>query len=56
MNIADSQREMRFAFFGGFAGQFVSGLIWLTASAISVWIAVHYSMALLFVVVFHLSA
>ncbi len=48
MNIVDAQREMRSAFLGGFAGQLVSGLIWLGASAISLWIAPRYGMAVLF--------
>lgn len=48
MNIIDAQREMRSAFLGGFAGQLVSGLIWLVASAISVWVAPLYGMAVLF--------
>ena len=48
MNINDAQREMRSAFLGGFAGQLVSGLIWLAASAISVWVAPLYGMAALF--------
>ena len=39
MNIIDAQREMRSAFLGGFAGQLVSGLIWLGAAAISLWVA-----------------
>lgn len=34
--ISVDQREMRSAFLGGFAGQLVSGLIWLAASAVSV--------------------
>ena len=48
MNINDAQREMRSAFLGGFAGQLVSGLIWLGASAISLWITPFYGMAALF--------
>jgi hypothetical protein len=48
MNIKDSQREMRFAFLGGFAGQLASGLIWLGASAISLWVSPIYGMAALF--------
>jgi hypothetical protein len=48
MYIKDAQRDMRSAFLGGFAGQLVSGLIWLGASAISVWIAPVYGMAALF--------
>jgi hypothetical protein len=31
MNILEAQNEMRSAFLGGFAGQLVSGLIWLIA-------------------------
>ncbi len=34
-DILESQREMRYAFLGGFAGQLVSGVIWLVSSAIS---------------------
>ncbi len=33
MHIVDAQREMRFAFLGGCAGQTVAGLIWLAAGA-----------------------
>ena len=47
-NITDSQKEMRTAFLGGFAGQLVSGLIWIGAAAISLWGAPHYGMAFLF--------
>ena len=46
--IANAQREMRSAFLGGFAGQLVSGLIWLGASAISILGTSHYGMAFLF--------
>lgn len=48
MDVLTSQREMRSAFLGGFAGQLVSGLIWLAASAVSLWAAPRYGMALLF--------
>ena len=48
MNITDSQREMRVTFLGGFAGQFVSGLIWLIAAGISYWYQPGYGMAALF--------
>lgn len=44
----DSQREMRSAFLGGFAGQFVSGMLWLIASAISVFSEPQYGMMFLF--------
>jgi len=42
------QKEMRMKFLGGFAGQLVSGMIWLIASAISVLINEKYGMAVLF--------
>lgn len=48
MEIRACQREMRFAFLGGFAGQLVSGLIWLIASATSEWLQPVYGMAALF--------
>ena len=48
MNLKESQQEMRFAFLGGFAGQLVSGLIWLVAAAISVWLQPRPGMATLF--------
>ncbi len=48
MNILDSQREMRSAFLGGFAGQLVSGLIWLAAAAFATWLSPLAGMAALF--------
>lgn len=48
MNILDSQREMRSAFLGGFAGQLVSGLIWLIAAALGTWLSPVAGMATLF--------
>jgi hypothetical protein len=48
MNIREAQREMRSAFLGGFAGQLVSGLIWLAASAAGLWRSPRAGMALLF--------
>jgi len=48
MNIIESQREMRSAFLGGFAGQLISGLIWLVASAASVSSNPRTGMAVLF--------
>ncbi|HKJ27527.1 MAG TPA: hypothetical protein VJ965_07810 [Anaerolineales bacterium] len=39
---------MRFAFLGGFAGQLVSGLIWLAAAAVSTWHQTSTGMAALF--------
>lgn len=48
MNVKNAQFEMRSAFLGGFAGQLVSGLIWLVASALSLWVAPKIGMAALF--------
>lgn len=48
MNILDSQREMRSAFLGGFAGQLVSGLIWLAAATLGTWLSPIAGMAALF--------
>ena len=48
MNIHESQREMRSAFLGGFAGQMVSGLIWLVAAALGTWLSPKIGMAALF--------
>ncbi len=48
MNILDSQREMRSAFLGGFAGQLVSGLIWLVAAALGTCLSPAAGMAALF--------
>lgn len=48
MNISSSQLEMRRAFLGGFAGQLVSGLIWLAASAVSLWVKPLSGMMVLF--------
>ena len=48
MNLFDCQREMRSAFLGGFAGQLVSGLIWLLAAALSAWLSPAAGMAALF--------
>ena len=47
-SISTSQREMRSAFLGGFAGQLVSGLIWLGASAVSVIVSQNHGMVFLF--------
>jgi hypothetical protein len=48
MHILDAQREMRAAFLGGFAGQAVSGIIWLVAAALGTWVSSGYAMAMLF--------
>ena len=49
MNIINAQREMRSNFLGGFAGQLVSGTIWLVSSAISVLSEPRIAMAMLFI-------
>ncbi|HBX69818.1 MAG TPA: hypothetical protein DEH25_10700 [Chloroflexi bacterium] len=48
MKIIECQHEMRSAFLGGFAGQLVSGLIWLIAAAVSVCYQPRYGMIVLF--------
>lgn len=37
MEITQAQKDIRLAFQGGFAGQLVSGLIWLTSAAAATW-------------------
>src|SRR5580704_10510253 len=37
MDISDAQRDVRTIFLGGFAGQLVSGLIWLASAALAAW-------------------
>jgi hypothetical protein len=37
MTISDAQREIRRRFVGGFYGQLVSGLLWLTSAGLAVW-------------------
>ena len=48
MDISEAQREMRGAFLGGFAGQLISGLIWLVAAALATWVSPGYGMVTLF--------
>ncbi len=48
MDVKSAQFEMRSAFLGGFAGQLVSGLIWLISAAISLFVSPLYGMAVLF--------
>jgi len=50
MLIAEAQREVRSAFFGGFVGQLVAGVIWALSATVSVWSAPRYGMAVLFFV------
>ncbi|MDW7660209.1 MAG: hypothetical protein SCL54_02160 [Bacillota bacterium] len=46
--ISVDQKEMRSAFLGGFAGQLVSGIIWLISAGISVAVTPNLGMAVLF--------
>lgn len=48
MNLTESQHEMRSAFLGGFAGQLVSGIIWLVAASLGTWYSPGAGMAALF--------
>ena len=48
MTLEECQREMRTVFLGGFAGQLVSGLIWLAATIVSVWLHPRTGMVVLF--------
>jgi hypothetical protein len=48
MVIQDAQREIRTVFLGGFAGQLVSGILWLASAALSTWVAPTYGMLGLF--------
>jgi len=46
--LSNAQQEMRSAFLGGFAGQLVSGLIWLTSAFISLFSSSLHGVAFLF--------
>ncbi len=48
MIIRDAQHEIRTIFLGGFAGQLVSGILWLGSAALSTWVAPTYGMLGLF--------
>jgi hypothetical protein len=48
MVIRAAQREIRTVFMGGFAGQLVSGILWLASAALSTWVAPTYGMLGLF--------
>lgn len=37
MDISDAQRDVRTVFMGGFAGQLVSGAVWLLSAALATW-------------------
>jgi hypothetical protein len=48
VNVRDAQHEIRTVFLGGFAGQLVSGILWLASAALSTWVAPTYGMLGLF--------
>ena len=50
MLIKEAQREIRTAYFGGFAGQLIAGLIWALSAAIGTWGTPRLGMAVLFFV------
>lgn len=39
MNVADAQREVRSIYVGGFFGQLVSGALWFTSAALTMWVS-----------------
>jgi hypothetical protein len=39
MNVAEAQLECRTVYLGGMIGQIVSGVLWLTSTAISTWVS-----------------
>lgn len=39
MDVQDAQREIRVFYIGGFCGQLVSSLIWLTSAALGAWVS-----------------
>lgn len=47
-SLSNDQKEMRSAFLGGFAGQLVSGIIWIAAAGISLLGSAQFGMAFLF--------
>jgi hypothetical protein len=50
MFIKEAQREVRSAFFGGFVGQLIAGIIWALSAAVSTWGTPRLGMAVLFFV------
>lgn len=37
MQVVDAQKDVRYAFLGGFMGQIVSGLLWMSSAALATW-------------------
>jgi hypothetical protein len=49
MTVPEAQRDVRLAFIGGSAGQFVSGAIWLTSAALSTFVGEREGILALFI-------
>ena len=49
LTIADAQRDVRTVYRGGYAGQLVSGLIWLTSAALGTWVSTKFAIIVLVV-------
>lgn len=49
MDVADAQHEVRHTFRGGFAGQLVSGILWLASAALGTWVSPRAAITLLVV-------
>src|SRR5690554_4758711 len=48
MQIVEAQRDVRTSFMGGFAGQLVSAVLWLSSAAVSTWASHRLGMIVLF--------
>jgi hypothetical protein len=49
MMIAEAQHEIRARYAGGYYGQLVSGIVWLTSAALAVWVGPRPAIVTLFV-------
>ncbi len=49
MTVAQAQLEMRTSLLGGFMGQLVSGILWLTSAALATWSTDYWAIGLLIV-------
>jgi hypothetical protein len=47
MEISAAQREVRTVYLGGFAGQMVSGLLWLLSAGLAMWVEPRYGILVL---------
>ena len=48
MSIAEAQRDVRRLYAGGFYGQLVSAMVWLSAAAVATWFSIESAVAVLF--------